>query len=245
MTSFLFYDALLPILQKAFESQTETLTAVAHKMADVVGADHLIYVFGAGHAGIVAEEMCYRAGGLVPAVPIFGPGLGVNTRPATLETELERLPGYAALLLDACKITAEDMLIIHSNSGRNAVAIEMAEEAKKRGICVVALTNVAHSRSVTSRHPGGLKLMDLADHVLDNCGVIGDAVVKLEGLNQQVSSTSTIVGVALLNALVTETARLLLERGIEPPIFRSANLDGSEASNKRWMDHYNSRLIYL
>jgi len=243
--SFAFYDALMPILNRAFDSQQELLKAVAARMADVVASDHLIYVFGAGHAGIIAEEMFYRAGGLVPVVPIFGPGLLTSTHPATLETDLERLSGYAALLLDAQKVTPQDLIIVHSNSGRNTVAIEMAEEAKKRGMTVVALTNVAHSRMVTSRHPRGYKLMDLADFVIDNCGVVGDAAVKIEGLEQQAGSTSTVVGAALMNTLVVETARLLQERGFEAPVFRSANVDGYEAGNQRWLDHYGSRLSYL
>ena len=174
--SLVFFDHLLPILQKAIATQEAILKTVAEKMANVIADDHLIYVFGAGHAGIIAEEMFYRAGGLVPVVPIFAPGLVTFTRPATLETELERLSGYATLLLDACKIGDRDLLIVHSNSGRNTVAIEMAEEARKRAIPVVALTSIAHSESVTSRHPRGLKLMDIADYVIDNCGVIGDAV---------------------------------------------------------------------
>jgi uncharacterized phosphosugar-binding protein len=155
------------------------------------------------------------------------------------------LSGYATLLLNACKISDRDLLIVHSNSGRNTVAIEMAEEARRRGIPVVALTSVAHSASVTSRHPGGLKLMDVADFVIDNCGVVGDAAVPLEGTDQYSGSTSTVVGAALMNALVVETARILQARGLEAPIFRSANLDGSERSNQRWMDHYSSRLLYL
>lgn len=243
--SLVYFEHLLPILQKAISTQEDILKAVAEKMANVIADDHMIYVFGAGHAGIIAEEMFYRAGGLVPVVPIFAPGLVTFTRPATLETELERLSGYATLLLDACKISDRDLLIVHSNSGRNTVAIEMAEEAKKRGIPVVALTSIAHSTSVTSRHPRGLKLMDIADYVIDNCGVIGDAVVPLEGTDQFSGSTSTVVGAALMNALVVETARALLALGREAPIFRSANLDGSERSNQRWMDHYSSRLLYL
>jgi uncharacterized phosphosugar-binding protein len=243
--SLAYFDHLMPILQKAIETQEGVLRAVAGKMADVIAADHIIYVFGAGHAGIIAEEMFYRAGGLVPVVPVFAPGLVTFTRPATLETELERLSGYAPLLLDACKISNRDLLIVHSNSGRNTVAIEMAEEARRRGIPVVALTSVAHSASVSSRHPGGLKLMDVADYVIDNCGVVGDAAVPLEGTDQYSGSTSTVVGAALMNALVVETARTLLARGLEAPIFRSANLDGSERSNQRWMDHYSSRLLYL
>jgi uncharacterized phosphosugar-binding protein len=243
--SLVYFDHLLPILQKAIVTQEDILKTVAAKMADVIADDRLIYVFGAGHAGIIAEEMFYRAGGLVPVVPIFAPGLVTFTRPATLETELERLSGYATLLLDASKIGDRDLLIVHSNSGRNTVAIEMAEEAKKRGIPVVALTSIAHSQSVASRHPRGLKLMDIADYVIDNCGVIGDAVVPLEGTDQFSGSTSTVVGAALMNALVVETARALLALGREAPIFRSANLDGSERSNQRWMDHYSSRLMYL
>ena len=240
-----YINALLPVLNRAFESQIENLDQVANKMAEVIQNDHLIYVFGAGHAGIISEEMCYRAGGLVPIVPIFAPGLTVNTRPATLETDLERMPGYATLILRASKITKDDLLIIHSNSGRNTVAIEMAEEAKQIGVFVVALTSKAHSNAVTSRHPKGYKLMDVADLVIDNCGVPGDAICEIPGVEARIASTSTVVGAALMNALVVETAQILQSRGVEPPIFRSANIDQSAESNQRWMDHYGSKLLYL
>lgn len=240
-----FYSAMIPVLARAFESQTDLLDRCAQKMADVIQKDHLIYVFGAGHAGILSEEMCYRAGGLVPVVPIFAPGLTVNTRPATLETELERMPGYAGLILKACRITEDDLLILHSNSGRNTVAIEMAEEAHKLGVFVIALTSKSHSNAVTSRHPKGYKLMDVADLVLDNCGIPGDAICEIPGMDAKVASTSTVVGAALMNELIVETASLLNSRGFEPPIFRSANMDHSAESNQRWMDHYGSRLLYL
>lgn len=245
MSRFAYYDIMLSILQQAFETQTDVLEQVAQQMANVIQNNGLIFVFGAGHAGIIAEEMFYRAGGLVPVAPIFGPGLITHTRPATLETQMERMSGYAALLLDAARVTAQDLLIVHSNSGRNTVAIEMAEEGRSRGMTVVGLTSVAHSRSVTSRHPKGYKLLDVCDLVIDNCGVIGDAAVQVEGSSQPVGSTSTVVGAALMNALAVECVRLLVSKGVEPPVFRSANLDGSEASNQRWMDHYRSRLTYL
>ncbi len=240
-----YSQALLSILQRAFETQSDVLQRCAETLAGVIQADHLVYVFGAGHAGMIAEEMCYRAGGLVPVVPIFAPGLTVNTRPLTLETDLERLSGYAAPILRASKITAQDCLIIHSNSGRNTVAIEMAEEARAMGVFVIALTSVAHSRSVTSRHPKGYKLMDVADLVIDNCGVPGDAVCAIQGVDALVGATSTAVGTALMNALVAETAQILAGRGVEPPIYRSANIDHSEASNQAWMEHYGPRLLYL
>lgn len=245
MSRLAYFEALLPILEQAMESQQRVIHDVAYRMADVIAADNLVYVFGAGHAGIMAEELCYRAGGLVPIVPIFAPGLTTTVRPLTLETKLERMTGYAALLLEECGITGDDMLIIHSNSGRNTVAIEMAEGARERGIVVVALTSVTHSQSVSSRHPKGYKLMDVADYVIDNCGVSGDAAVDFAGFSQSTGSTSTVVGAALLNAAVVETVRILLERGIEPPVFRSANLDHSDEHNQRLMKRYAGRLTYL
>ncbi len=245
MSRLEYFEAMLPILERAIDSQQEVIREVASHMADTIAGNHLVYVFGAGHAGIVAEELCYRAGGLVPVVPIFAPGLTTTVRPLTLETKLERLSGYAALLLDECGITGHDMLIVHSNSGRNTVAIELADGARQRGILVVALTSVAHSQSVTSRHPKGYKLMDVAHHVIDNCGVPGDAAVEFPGFPQRTGSTSTVVGAALLNAIVVETVRILLERDIEPPVFSSANLDHSEEHNQRLMKRYAGRLTYL
>lgn len=238
-----YFKYVLEVLNQAIESQSEMICKVAEVVADVIEKDRLIYVFGAGHASIIAEEMTYRAGSLVPTVPIYGPGLIVSTRPATLGTEIERLPGYANLLLNASGIKEGELIIIHSNSGRNTVAIEMAEEAKKRNITVVALTSVRHSKSVTSRHPRGFKLMDIADYVLDNCGVPGDAIVPV-GKNNS-GSTSTVVGAALMNALIVESAQILQERGAKLPLFRSANLDGSEENNQYWMDYYGKRLLYL
>lgn len=241
----LYFESLLPLLKNAFESQLEVLDRCAEKLADTIQKDHLIYVFGAGHAGIIAEEMCYRAGGLVPIVPIFAPGLVLTTRPLTLETDLEKISGYAALLLKSSKITNNDLLIIHSNSGRNTVAIELAEEAQKQGTFIIALTSRAHSKSVESLHPKGAKLMDIADLVIDNHGIPGDALCRIDGLEARVGSTSTVIGAALMNSLVVMTAEKLQTRGAKPPVFISANIDQDNGSNQYWMDHYGSRLLYL
>jgi len=233
------------ILETAIQTQEQNILQLAQWMTETIANDHLIYVFGAGHAGIIAEEMCYRAGSLVPTNAIFAPGLTLNTRPLTLETKLERLPGFAALIFEESGMQAGDLLVIHSNSGRNTVAIEMAETAKRYGVRVAALTSVAHSQSVSSRHPHGQKLMDVADLVIDNCGVPGDAVVAFKGFDQKSGATSTVVGAALMNAAICESVQLLVDQGLTPPVFRSANLDDSDAHNQKWMSHYAGRLIYL
>lgn len=240
-----YFDKIYEQLRRAEETQSPVIAQAADRLADILANGGLIYVFGATHAGILAQELFYRAGGLVPIVPIFGPGLTTDVRPITLTSELERKSGYAELLLNASGLTVRDALIVHSVSGRNTVAIEMAEGARARGALVIALTSVTYSASVTSRHPHGVKLMDVADIVIDNCGVIGDAVVQLEGLPQAVGPTSTVVGAALLNALVVEIVERLLQRGIEPPVFVSANLDRGDAHNQRLLDKYRGRLNYL
>ena len=240
-----YFETLMPILKRAINSQQEILCKVAEHMADVIAGRGLVYVFGAGHAGVLSEELFYRAGGLVPIVPMFGPGLTTAVRPITLGTMLERASGLATLLLDSSGISQADMLIIHSNSGRNTVAVEMAEGAREREIPVAAVTSLAHSQSVTSRHPRGYRLMDLADYVIDNCGVPGDAAVTLPGLAQKTGSTSNVVGAVLLNAAVVETVRILLERGIDPPVFRSANLDQGDQHNQTLLDRYAGRLNYM
>jgi len=240
-----YFDKIYEQLRRAEETQSPVIAQAADRLADILANDGLIYVFGATHAGILAQELFYRAGGLVPIVPIFGPGLTTDVRPITLTSELERKSGYAELLLNASGLTARDALIVHSVSGRNTVAIEMAEGARARGALVIALTSVTYSAAVTSRHPRGVKLMDAADIVIDNCGIIGDAVVQLAGLPQTVGPTSTVVGAALLNALVVEIVERLLQRGIEPPVFLSANLDRGDAHNQRLLDKYRGRLNYL
>ena len=229
-----YYENMLPILKEAFESQEETLQKAAEMIADAIIDDQLIYVFGAGHAGILSEELFYRAGGLVPVVPIFPPGLDTLTRPVTLETELERQEGYAAKIVKFFDLEPGAVFIVHSNSGRNPVPVEMAEEARKRGLKVIAVTNVKQCQEAAPKTASGLKLIDTADLVIDNCGVYGDACVVLEPIKEHAGATSTVVGTALLNAIMVEAAQIILSRGKTPPIFRSANIDGNDyqASNE-------------
>ena len=242
-----YLENMMPILQKAIETQEPVLKQAAEMVADAIQADHLVYVFGAGHASILAEESFYRAGGLVPVVPVFAPGLTCQTRPMTLSTQTERRTGYAEQIFDTYQLEPGSVLIVHSNSGKNTVPIEMAEIARQRGLKVIALVNAEQCRKASSRHPKGLKLVDTADLVIDNCGAFGDACVYFEEIGEYAGSTSTVVGASLLNAIWVEAAQILIDRGVTPPIFRSSNVDGnnSDESNKKWMDHYGRRLLYL
>lgn len=239
-----YLDEIRRQLDLVEETQMEVMNRAAQAMADAIQNDHLIYVFGATHAGILAQELFYRAGGLACISPILPPGLTCDVRPITMTSVLERHSGYAQIFMSEVPIQAGDVLIVHSVSGRNAVAVEVAQYGREKGALVIALTSVAYSRSVAPR-AGTKRLFEVADIVLDNCGVIGDAVVEVPGLRQKVSPTSTIIGAAILNALVAQTVALLLERGVEPPVFLSANLDGGDAHNARLLERYRGRVLYV
>jgi uncharacterized phosphosugar-binding protein len=219
------------------------ICAAADLIAEAIAAGRVLYVFGASHAGILTQDLFYRAGGLVPIEPIMPAGLMLNERPITRTSHLERLPGFADLVLRDVPIGEGDVLLVASVSGRNAVAVELCTGAQERGARVIALTSVAYSRTVAAR--GAARLFEVADIVIDLPGVPGDAAVELDGLDQKVGPTSTPVGTAILQGLMVEVSGRLLERGIEPPVLVSANLDGSDARNQVLLDRYRDRLSYI
>jgi uncharacterized phosphosugar-binding protein len=240
-----YLEAAIRILQEIRQQEGEVIEKAAQVMADAIQAGHLVYAFGSTHAGILAQELFYRAGGLVPVNPILPPGLTTEVRPITLTSRLERMPGLGAQIVAETPIEAGDVLIVHSVSGRNAVAVEVAQEAHRCGAFVIALTSLAYSQAVQPRQPGQPRLFETADLVLDDRAPVGDALVELPGLAQHVGPISTVTGAAILNAVVVRTAELLLERTGDPPIFMSANLDGGDEHNRSWLDHYRGRLTYM
>lgn len=239
-----YIDRVVETIRRAYDSQTEVIGEAAARLAATLEAKHAVYVFGCSHAGILAEEVFYRTGGLAVLNPIFFPGFMLNTRPITMTSQLERLPGLGKILVEQNGLQAGDLLLIHSVSGRNTVPVEMALEAKARGVTTIALTSVAYSQSVTSRHESGKRLYEVCDLVIDNGGVPGDAAVTLPGLPEAIGPTSTSAGAALLNALVIEAVACLLANGTTPPVFLSANLDGGDAHNRAIFEQYKDQIHY-
>ena len=231
-----YHSNLQSILTSVFTEQRETLEKVASLLCDCVTSGHFLYLFGTGHAHILAEEMFYRAGGLAAVIPILDEPLMLH-RSASGSTNLERQTGYASKLLAKYKMTAGDMLLVCSNSGRNTVPVEMAVEAKAKGVTVIALTNVRHSQSCTPRNPMNLRLMEAADIVLDNGGCIGDASMEV-GLPYKVGATSTAVCAAMLQAIESRCVELAVEKGLPIDVFSSSNVDSGDAINAKILEKY-------
>lgn len=195
------------------------------------------YVFGTGHSHMIAEEIYTRAGGYAPVRAILPPEFMLHEMP-NKSTLLERLSGYAAVLLKLYRVQPGDVLLIISNSGRNTVPVEMAQLAKEMDCGVIAITSLAHSAAVAPRAELGKRLFELADVVLDNKSVPGDAGFSVEGLDTPMGPTSTITGAALAHALVLAFVQKLIQAGIQPPVFKSSNLDGADAYNETLFDTY-------
>lgn len=240
-----YLDEIIALLQEVRVTQAEAMERAAEMLAAAIANDHLIFVFGPSHAGILAQELFYRAGGLVPVNPILPPGLTTDVRPITLTTRLERLPGFGRQIAAEVPIGAGDVLIAISVSGRNPAAVEVAQEAKARGAAVIAVTSLRYSQAVAPRQAGMPRLFEVADLVLDLRSPMGDALVPVDGLPHRVGPSSTVLGAAILNAVVVRTAEMLAERGMEVPVFASANVEGGDAYNQRWFERYRQRLTYL
>ncbi len=232
-------------INQAWETQKDAIKAASDLVAEAIEKKNNVFVFGCSHAGILAEEVFYRTGGLAVVNPIFFPGFMLNTRPITMTSSLERIPGLGKTILSKNNVKADDVLILHSVSGRNTVPVEMAIEAKKMGVHTVCITNLNYSKAVTSRHPDGLRLFEVCDIVIDNCGDVGDAAVSLDGLPEKIGPTSTAVGTAIINAMVIEAVEKMIADGIVPPVFMSANIDGGDEHNAKIFKEYKDNIFYM
>lgn len=212
------------IVRQVADTQIEAITTAGVAVADALRTGHQLWTFGTGHSHLLAEELYCRAGGLDGVRAVLEPSLMLHEGPAK-SSALERLPGLAGTLLSVHDVKAGDVVLVASNSGRNAVPVEFAEECRARGATVVAVTSVRHSRSVASRAPSGRRLFEVADIVVDNCGVPGDAILDIPGSPEAVGPTSTVAGALIVQAIVCEAVDRLVAYGHVPPVLRSFNSD--------------------
>lgn len=230
-----YFEVVDRLLARVREVNGDTLPAAARIIADTVAADGIVRAFGSGHSGLLARDLYDRAGGFACVDVIEDPGRG----------RAENIVGYAATLLHEDQLRPPDCLIVISSSGRNVTPIELALLARARRVPVIAATSVEFSLAVASRHPSGLRLLDVADLVVDTCVPIGDAGLTVEGAPTEVGPMSTVLGAAVLTAVVVEATEELVRRGVTPPLFRSQNVDGVDDYNDALNDRYRGRIRAL
>ncbi|MGX1853149.1 SIS domain-containing protein [Streptomyces sp. NBC_01456] len=240
-----YFDAAIDLLRQVRDAEGDRITAAGTLLADAVAAGGRIFSFGAGHSSLPAQDTVYRAGGLAVMNLLSVPGVvGVDVRPAMLGSALERVDGLAAAVLDTSPLEAGDVLVIISLSGRNPLPVEMAVNARALGIKVIGVTSVAYADATRSRHASGSFLKDHCDLVLDSRIPLGDAELTLPGIDAPFAPASTVVTSAIMQAMVATAAGTLAERGIDPPLLRSGNVDGGHDWNASVMGAYADRIFY-
>jgi uncharacterized phosphosugar-binding protein len=241
LTTLPVVNVVIERLASLTQTHGATIRAAAELLAERVGRGGLIHVFGAGHSHMLAEELFFRAGGLLSFNALLDSPLMLHNG-AVAAGELERITEYAPILLDKYPISADDALLVISYSGINPVPVEVARLGKARALPVVVLTSVEASRNSPARHPSGLRLYDCADIVLDNPGPVGDASINMPALDIQVCALSTIMGATILQSLVYEMTCILYAQG---PLLRSTNVMDGDALNNDLLAEYRYRLRHL
>jgi uncharacterized phosphosugar-binding protein len=237
-----YFDRLNELMA-SLRDQGPGIEAAAKLMASCIVEGGVVHVFGSGHSHMMAEEVFHRAGGLFA----FNAMLDINlTNFGTLKAGMvERTEGYAKVIMVSFDVRPGEVVVVVSNSGINPVPIELAIEAKELGTSVISVTSAENYASAASRHSSGKKLADVADITIDSRVPVGDAILSLDGLAVPVAASSTVLGAALMNAMVAQTAEELLAMGQQPPVIVSMNVPGGDEQNARLTEQYRPRLQLL
>lgn len=241
MISGAYHGLVISLLERIERTQTQALAEAARAIKRALDDGGVVHAFSTGHSHMIVEEMFYRAGGLVPVNAIFDPGTMLH-QGASRSTRFERLAGYAEAVLQDVETRPGEPIVLISNSGINAVPVEMALLARARGLVVIAVTSRNLSLRLAPRHPSGKRLLDLAGIVLDNCIEESDAVVEIPQSGMRVGGTSSLAGIYLVQRLGLAVMDEYLRAGQTPPAFVSANVPGGDEWNRKLVEKYRGRI---
>lgn len=239
-----YFHRIHELLTLIEREEGDRMREAARRVAEGLKRGGIVQLFGCGHSHLLAEEVFYRAGGLVPVKPILIEPLMLHEG-AVRSSRLERQNDYAATFLPDQEIQKEDVVFVLSTSGRNPVPIDVALYAKEQGAYVIGITSPKYAQSQPSRHKGGKRLHEVVDLVIDNHAPVGDALLTHPKVAVPFAPSSTVTGAALLNGILAEAVALLAENGVEPPVFLSGNMEGADAHNKRLIAQYRKRIPLL
>ncbi|MGV3773384.1 MAG: SIS domain-containing protein [Verrucomicrobiales bacterium] len=226
-----YYQTLLNQFEQIKTTQWDKIKQAGAWLGESLANEGWLYAFGTGHSHMLAEEIFYRAGNPARATPILDEKLMLHEN-AIEATYIEREPGYGREILKRYPVKKGDVLVVISNSGRNAVPIDLALAGREQGLKVIAITNLTQSMAWPSRHASGKRLAEVAELTIDNCGVNGDSALEVEGLPGAIGPTTTSTGALIMNAIIVEGIERSLLAGKTAEIFISSNTNGDDHNNK-------------
>lgn len=244
-----YYKEVLSILDDIHTTEKPHILEAARVVADHVAQDKLLYIWGpGGHSNLAAMEIFFRAGGLMHVCAMLNQET-MLTDGALKSMQVERLPGYAKIVINDYGIGKGDLLLLVNAYGMNTATIEAALIAQENGATVIGICSHEHAEQTpadhVARHPSKKNLHEIADYTVDCKVKVGDAVLELPGFAQKIGALSTYANAYVLNCIVVEAINLLVNRGINPPVWRSGNAPGGDEWNNQFLATFKDKVRCL
>ena len=249
LNDFGYIDKAIANIKEVAEKQEQNIKAAAKLMADAIADDKLINVYaGGGHTTLAMGEMFFRAGGLANINPLMETALSVFNQ-SLKYLELERTVNFGASIIKYYDIKQDDVVIIFHNIGINPATIDAAMEAKRAGAKIIAVSSSHWQEEMPQdhfiRHSNKKNLFDLADVCIDDYNPVGDALIRIPGLERSFGPVSNIVDFYIAHWLEIDTISKCVARGITPPVWSSANEPGGDEINAAYLKKYFNRVKCL
>jgi uncharacterized phosphosugar-binding protein len=244
-----YLHATQALMRRVLDEEKEPLDQAASRLAAQISANRLIHIYGpGGHSNLAAQEVFFRAGGLMHISAILDEGTLLSNG-ALRSMAIERTPGYGKVVIANQRLGSDDLLILVNAYGINAALIDAALEARQLGVFLIGVSSRQHAENTLpdhpARHPTKQNLHDVVDIAIDCKVPIGDAVVSVPGMGENIAAISTFANAFTLNCLVIRTVAKLVERGVTPPVWRSGNAPGGDEANARFIADFQGRVRAL
>lgn len=245
----LYYKEVIGIIDAIRNTEKENILHAARMVADQVKEDRLVYIFGpGGHSNLAAMEIFFRAGGLMHVSAMLNQDTLLTTG-ALKSMQAERLPGYGKIVVEDYGVGKDDLLIVVNAYGINSATIDAALTAHAHGAKVIGVSSRQHAIDCPldhpARHPSKQNLHEIVDCAVDCKVKLGDATIDLPGFAQKIGALSTYANAFVLNCIVTEAINMLVNEGVDPPVWRSGNCPGGDEWNNQFIDCFRGKIRCL